>query len=93
MSKIRIKRINGIEVSRNHIADASKMVTCQHRGEQIDTIRCDQCGQGRGQDKPVYACAIHGRCTHRLEQRGQRSAEVPTHYCIGCPDGPWAPPE
>lgn len=66
--------------------------SCQHRGEQIDTIRCDQCGQGKGQDKPVYACAIHGRCTHRLEKRGQQTAEVPTWVCIGCHSGPWAPP-
>jgi hypothetical protein len=77
--------------SRNHIAEPREMVTCQHRGEQIDVIRCDQCGQGRGQMKPVYACAIHGRCTHRLEQRGQRSAETPTEVCIGCNDGPWPP--
>jgi hypothetical protein len=88
--RIRVTRINGVVVSRNHIADASKMVTCQHRGAQIDTIRCDQCGQGKGQDKPVYACAIHGRCTHRLEQRGQESQEVPTKICIGCQDGPWS---
>jgi len=75
---------------RTHIGDATEMVTCQHRGEQIGTIRCDQCGQGKGQMKPVYACAIHGRCTHRLEQRGQQSQEVPTLICIGCPDGPWS---
>lgn len=65
---------------------------CPHRSlEQIDTIRCDQCGQGKGQMKPVYACAIHGRCTHRLERRGQQSQEVPTWVCVGCKDGPWAP--
>jgi hypothetical protein len=81
--------IVGVSGKRNHIADPRKMVACPHLGAQIDTIRCDQCGQGKGQDKPVYSCAIHGRCTHRLEQRGQRSAEAPTEVCVGCNDGPW----
>jgi hypothetical protein len=64
--------------------------SCQHRGDQVATITCDQCGQGKGQAKPVYACAIHGRCTQRLERRGQESQDPPVRTCIGCPDGPWA---
>ena len=90
MSKIRIRRIDGVVVSQNQIHETQITRQCPHRGDQIDVIRCDQCGQGKGQDKPVYSCAIHGRCTHRLEQRGQESQEVPTKICIGCQDGPWS---
>lgn len=64
--------------------------SCPHRGDQVETIICDQCGQGKGQPKPVYSCALHGRCTHRLERRGQESQDPPIRTCIGCPDGPWA---
>lgn len=64
--------------------------TCPHRGPQLLTIICDQCGQGKGQPKPVHSCAVHGQCTHRLERRDQTSQDPPIHVCIGCPDGPWS---
>lgn len=67
--------------------------SCPHRGDQVDTIKCDQCSQGKGKMKPVYACAVHGRCTHRLEQRGQDRLDLPVWICVGCKDGPWPPPE
>lgn len=87
VSKVRIVRVNGVVVSEQ---PATAPKTCPHRGEQVETIICDQCGQGKGQPKPVYSCALHGLCTHRLERRGQESQDPPIRTCIGCPDGPWA---
>jgi hypothetical protein len=84
--RAKLYRVNGVVVGQTVVESRE----CPHRSEQIDTIRCDQCGQGKGHDKPVYACAIHGRCTHRLEQRGQQLQEVPTWVCIGCNNGPWS---
>ena len=85
------KMPNRHEVKTPTLAASPPAKSCPHRGEQIDTILCDQCGQGKGQLKPVHACAIHGRCTHRLERRGQDKLDPPTWVCIGCKDGPWAP--
>jgi len=69
---------------------AIKGISCHHRGEQVSTVLCDQCGQGKGQLKPVYSCSIHGLCTHRLERSNQKHLDPPIHTCVGCSDGPWA---
>jgi hypothetical protein len=59
---------------------------CGHRGEQIRTMTSDICGS-RGQDLPVYSCAVHGECTHRQVCKGQ---DASVKICLGCPDGPWS---
>jgi hypothetical protein len=64
---------------------------CEHRGEQIATVICTRCGN-RGKKKPVYACAVHGQCTHGLERRGQESQTPPIKICVGCENGPWSIP-
>jgi len=71
------------------VVPSSSPTTCRHRGGRVSTIICDQCGQGKGQEKPVYECLLHGLCTHRLEKRGQEQQTPPIHICVGCEDGPW----
>ena len=63
-----------------------KTKSCEHRGDQLRTMRSDICGQ-RGHDIPVYACGLHGECTHRQACHGQ---DPSVRVCIGCDDGPWA---
>jgi hypothetical protein len=67
----------------------SKVTTpksCDYRGEQVRTMTSDLCGT-RGHELPVYACELHGECTHRKVCRGQDAA---VRICVGCSDGPWA---
>lgn len=59
--------------------------TCQHRGGEVRTMRSDICGT-RGQMIPVYACGVHGECTHRQVCHGQ---DPSVKICLGCEDGPW----
>jgi hypothetical protein len=80
---MRIVRRNGVEIERRETSIAKE---CPHRGEQVRTMTSDFCGT-RGHDLPVFACEIHGECTHRLVCRGQESA---VKICVGCPDGPWS---
>lgn len=59
--------------------------SCPHRSKDpIRTMTCDICSQGKGKEKPVFACEIFGECTHRQVQHGQ-SVQI----CIGCDKGPW----
>lgn len=60
--------------------------TCHHRGDQLRTMTSDICGT-RGHAIPVYACQLHGECTHRQACRGQ---DASVRICVGCDDGPWA---
>jgi hypothetical protein len=60
--------------------------SCPHRGDQLRTMTSDLCGT-RGHDLPVYACDLHGECTHRQVCKGQDAA---VRICVGCSDGPWA---
>ena len=71
------------------VSNPQPKVECKHRGGPVLTIICDQCGNGKGQEKPVYECRLHGLCTHRLERRGQEQQTPPIHVCVGCDDGPW----
>ena len=88
ISKVRIVRINGVDVSRSPQPMFTKPIsrTCPHRGDQLRTMTSDLCGQ-RGHNLPVYSCQLHGECTHSKVCRGQDPA---VKICIGCPDGPWA---
>jgi hypothetical protein len=60
--------------------------SCPHRGDQVRTMTSDLCGS-RGQNLPVFSCAIHGECTHSQVCRGQDPA---VRICVGCDDGPWS---
>ena len=66
--------------------DPAPPKSCEHRGDQLRTMRSDICGS-RGQAIPVYACGLHGECTHRQACHGQ---DPSVRVCIGCDDGPWA---
>jgi len=47
---------------------------CRHRGPVIRTLPCELCGAtvAKGQQVPVYHCALHGECaTIRFRQLGQ----------------------
>jgi len=59
--------------------------SCTHRGEELRTMTSDLCGT-RGHQLPVYACGLHGECTHRQICHRQE-----VRACVGCTDGPWAP--
>ena len=87
-TKIKVYRVNGIEVSRSvpdqQLVQLAK--SCPPRGDQLRTMTSDICGT-RGHAVPVYACAMHGECTHRQACKGQ---DASVRICLGCTDGPWA---
>jgi hypothetical protein len=60
--------------------------SCPNRGDQIRTMTSDLCGS-KGKDMPVYACLIHGECTHSKVCRAQDDSVA---ICVGCDDGPWS---
>ena len=78
--------ISGPARNRRVISPSSPAKTCQHRGPQIRTMTSDLCGQ-RGHNLPVYACELHGECTHGQVCRGQ---DPSVRVCLTCDDGPWA---
>ena len=57
---------------------------CVHRGEALRKMEGKCCG-GR-QIVDVFACSIHGECTHRNTKAGDDK----THACLGCDD--WKKP-
>lgn len=85
INKVRIVRVNGVEVSRTN-GETQPAKSCPHRGDQFRTMTSDICGQ-RGHAIPVYACDVHGECTHRQACKGQ---DASVRICLGCVDGPWA---
>jgi hypothetical protein len=83
---MRVVRINGVEAARGYVRVTQGAKQCRHRGEQARTMTSNICGS-RGQAIPVYACGLHGECTHRQACHGQDKS---VRICIGCDDGPWA---
>ena len=80
--RAKLYRVNGVVVKQT----VAELRDCPHRGEQVRTMTSDLCGT-RGHNLPVYACELHGECTHRQVCRGQDAA---VRICVGCSDGPWA---
>jgi hypothetical protein len=81
LRKIKVYRVNGVEVSRNHIVDATKKA-CPHRGEQLRTITSAICSK-KTIDLPVYACGLYGgECVHRQVCSDHDPA---IRICVGCP--------
>lgn len=58
---------------------SNRQSICKHRGEQIGSI-ADPCPKCKG--KPIYACALHGRCASTQQQ----AETVAVRACVTCPD-------
>jgi hypothetical protein len=86
MRRIRIDDAKSWIVTHEQAALVQLANTCQHRGDQIREMTSDICGT-RGHAIPVYACELHGECTHRQACKGQ---DASVRICLGCGDGPWA---
>jgi len=84
MRRIRIDGSHAVIEQHSDLKTSPK--SCQHRGDQLRTMTSDLCGT-RGHNLPVYACELHGECTHRQVCKGQDAA---VRICVGCSDGPWA---
>ena len=65
------------------VKQVKQLPVCKFLGEQIETIVCNVCGEGKGQNKSVYACSIHGKCTPRQVRHGQKRLNG-IHVCLGC---------
>jgi len=64
-----------------------ELPVCQFLGEQVETMLCNVCGEGKGQEKPVFSCSIHCKCTPRQVRHGQKQL-YDVHVCFGCDEGP-----
>jgi hypothetical protein len=58
---------------------ATTAAPCAHRGEQVSTIGCEQCG--KNVQLKVFACAVHGECVVGQTREGVKG-------CAGCADRP-----
>lgn len=61
---------------------------CTHRGAATGEMAwCDSCAGGKQQDVPLYACAVHGRCTTEKRGFATRDSSSPAEaWCRVCKD-------